>query len=93
MWAVGRYDLGLSECEFWRLTWAQFIALRERRDEAIKREDERCGILSMVVRRVAGDKKAKVWDLFPRWKPEQAVDRGQTLLARLKATAKPKRGK
>ncbi|SEB40655.1 hypothetical protein [Terriglobus roseus] len=35
MWAQGRYDLGLSEDEFWRLTPKQFHLLYDRHREAM----------------------------------------------------------
>jgi hypothetical protein len=39
LWAVGRYDLRLSETEFWGLVPRQFIALAERaKDERIRSE-------------------------------------------------------
>jgi hypothetical protein len=35
LWAIGRYDLGLSEHDFWELTFEQFHALRDRHFEHI----------------------------------------------------------
>lgn len=44
LWAIGRYDLGLSDEEFWRLTPAQFAALCDRM-EAEREHAEYCAAL------------------------------------------------
>ncbi len=44
LWAIGRYDLGLSDDEFWRLTPAQFAALCDRM-EAEREHAEYCAAL------------------------------------------------
>lgn len=45
IWAVGRYDLGIGELEFWQLTLEEFEALRAR-DRAAEEFQEYCGALA-----------------------------------------------
>src|SRR5690606_32336546 len=44
LWAVGRYDLGLSETEFWELTPYELSLLLDRREEAERRRDARIAV-------------------------------------------------
>ncbi len=69
MFAVTR--LRLSVDEFWRLTPAQFYKAVELHEMGTKLEDRRFGLLMAVVRRLMGDKRADVWDLFPEHKDSQ----------------------
>jgi hypothetical protein len=46
---VARVDLGLSEPEFWRLSWVQFCALGDRLAAAIRREDHRAGVIGALI--------------------------------------------
>lgn len=55
MWAIGRFDLGLSEDEIWRTSIAEFNALRERQLKHERRQDYRtllicCTLINTILR-------------------------------------------
>jgi len=49
VWAIGRFDLGLSEEELWNLTLPEFNALLERKRERDERADLRAGTVAAVI--------------------------------------------
>lgn len=51
--------------DFWRSTPALFFAMMEQKGKAIKRHDRAFAVLTTVVRQIAGDKKAGLWDYWP----------------------------
>lgn len=57
--------------EFWRTTPAQFFAMMESKGVEIKRLDRSFAVLTTVVRQVAGDKKAKLWDFWPEHEDQE----------------------
>lgn len=61
----------MDNSELWRLTPAQFDAMETCRELTVKREDRRTGLLTCVIRRIMGDKRADVFDLFPEHKPQR----------------------
>lgn len=68
MWAVGRYDLGLTEEEFWGLTPRQYVALLERHEEAMEWEDYRMGVIASTIvnmLKAKGGKTFKPEDFMP----------------------------
>lgn len=44
----------------------------------MKREDRRTGLLTAVIRRVVGDKKADIFDFFPEHRPKQVKREGES---------------
>jgi len=71
LWSAGRYDLRLSEAEFWRITLREFDALMRRHVMAIDREDGRVAIQTALIRadiansvRGPKDKAVKAEDLL-----------------------------
>ncbi|NIM21856.1 MAG: hypothetical protein GTN64_05475 [Candidatus Latescibacteria bacterium] len=66
MIADARVNLGISVDEFWDLTPCQLGAYYKAYDDKLRRDDYRFGVLCYVVRRVAGDKRAKPTDFFGR---------------------------
>ena len=63
MWAFGRYDLKLSELDFWNLTLVEFNALSERYKEAQKWLNHRVAMICSVIANTVRDrkKKSKPW--------------------------------
>lgn len=65
-------ECGLSESTFWRLTPAKLTAIVRQRQEHIKREDYRAGIIAMLIRAACGEKKTHPFDFFPHHKDAPA---------------------
>ena len=69
-WAFGRYNLGLSEDEFWSLTLAQFDALTKRYNYEQEWLDYRAALICAVIANVnRNPKKHKAFqpkDFMPR---------------------------
>jgi len=63
LWAFGRYDLYLSEFDFWNLTLVEFNALSERYRESQKWLNYRAAMICAVVANTVRDrkKKSKPW--------------------------------
>lgn len=83
-------EFGLTEERFWRLTPAFFAALINQKRQFTKREDYRTGVLTMVVRAVAGGKNAGPFDFFPEHKEAQtqrktAITSAETVRANMRA--------
>ena len=66
-------ELGLREEEFWRLTPAKLFALIDCKNEQIKREDYRTGVVAMLIRSACGMKRPHVFDDFPQHKESRVV--------------------
>jgi hypothetical protein len=49
LWAIGVYDFGLTEDQFWALTPAQFSALSDRFDQHNMQLDFRAGIIASTM--------------------------------------------
>lgn len=62
LWAFGRYDLGLTDADFWALTPRQYAELMERRREDLHRQDLRIGVLCALVANLLGGDKSKVFE-------------------------------
>lgn len=63
MWAIARYDLGLSTAEFWALTPLQFQALRYRQQVEFRHNCIVAGIVAADGRnRRRTQDSDKVWD-------------------------------
>jgi len=65
--------LGLKEEEFWKLTPAKLFSLVDRKNEQIKREDYRAGVVTMLIRSACGMKRAHPFDDFPQHKESRNV--------------------
>lgn len=59
--AFGRYDLGLTEEEFWHLMPRQFVALKERHEEAMEWEDYRAGVVAATIVNMLKAKSSKTY--------------------------------
>lgn len=56
---MGRVDLGLSDFEFWNLTFHLFFVLYERFTEQQKREDYRAGMICAVLGNIHRNKRSR----------------------------------
>ena len=69
MWASGRFDLGLTEDEFWNLTLKEFNALSARFKDAQDWQNYRaamiCAVVANTVRRKKGDRVWQPSDFMP----------------------------
>jgi len=78
LWSIARYDLGLSDSEFWELTPAQFDALNARLFQKIQREDFRAGQICSTLCNLKRQKKsASVWQahqFFPSLPPPEVKE-------------------
>ena len=84
LWAVGRYDLGLTEAEFWELSFKGFDLLSKRQALAQYRAWERtAGLMCMVynVHRSRRQRALKVKDILknPFEKKQTARDMARFL--------------
>jgi len=65
LWAFGRYDLGLSEEEFWSLTLREYSALADRFKDAQKWLDYRTALIcSTIYNMLRGSQKALMPEYF-----------------------------
>ena len=74
MVAFGRYDLGLSEEEFWHLTPRELMALQERHEEAQEWQDYRAGVVAAAIvnmLKTKGGKTYKPQDFMPTRKQKK----------------------
>lgn len=73
MWTFGRYDLGLTEIDFWELTPGQLDLLAKRHNSVESARNERadyrsaliCSVIANV-NRGKGQKPFKVQDFMPQ---------------------------
>jgi hypothetical protein len=77
--AIARLDFGLTDREFWRLTFAEWRALFNRTLEREKRKDIRFGVLAALYRNAHKEKGARdvsAEEVFGHKKPstEQTSD-------------------
>ena len=80
MWAFGRYDLNLSEFDFWNLTLKEFNALSERYKESQNWLNHRSAMICAVVANTVPQKKGrrKTWvpnDFMPTQERRQMTDK------------------
>lgn len=89
MWAIGRYDLGLGEDDFWSLTPAQFFALRERWRERLFIEDYFTARVAHILTNVHRDHEKRPTpvdiDDVMMFKPERKVEQPKQDWRALKA--------
>jgi hypothetical protein len=67
LWAVGRYDLRLTDEEFWHMVPRQFVALMERRRDWILRQEFSAGVVAAALFNSRGVKIAPQ-KFMPSWK-------------------------
>lgn len=82
---MGRYDLGLSDGDFWALTLRRLMALIDRRKAQIQIEDRRAGtIVAMMYnlkRDAKKDPKGWTWqDVFPEHKEAPRAQTDEEML-------------
>jgi hypothetical protein len=89
LWSIGRYDLHLSEEDFWRLVPRQYFALLDRHREQILRNEMGPAIVAWVISRIAGSKKTTPQQFMPsaRSQPKDEVP-WQALMAKVKGIHK-----
>lgn len=74
MWAIGRFDLGLTDAEFGKLNPALFQALLNRKQEQDKKEFLQTGMIAAaVINFSAGhpEKPVSVMDFVPGHKKQE----------------------
>jgi hypothetical protein len=49
LWSIGRYDLKLSDSDFWGLSFKEFDTLRARQAQAERREWERAALVVATI--------------------------------------------
>jgi hypothetical protein len=59
LWSIGRFDLGLSEKEFWRLTLRKFDVLVKRFSVELERQDTRFAMICAAIYEQNRDKKKR----------------------------------
>ncbi len=72
MWSVGRFDLGLSDEEFWSLTLAEYDALVKRLQVKCKQDDARVAMICCILANVNRDPKKRskpyeIKDFMPKY--------------------------
>ena len=80
MWASGRFDLGLTEDEFWNLTLKEFNALSARFKDAQDWQNYRAAMICCVVANTVRTKTKKPlpWvpsDFMPTRERKQMTDK------------------
>lgn len=65
LWAVGRYDLNLSEQDFWSLTVPKFQALLERHKIDQEWQNYRAALICSILANVYRDPKKKSSPFMP----------------------------
>jgi len=89
LWSFGRFNLGLSDEEFWHLTLAQFNALAKRYDEQQERQDYRAALICTVLAEINRDRKKrprpfKPEDFMPKRGRKQKPMTDEQMLAQAK---------
>jgi hypothetical protein len=81
VWAIARYDLGISEEEFWELSTDQFNALLKRHNLKQEREDSQIAMICAVIANIfrGKGKPYKIKDFMPgkpkrKQTPEEMVE-------------------
>jgi hypothetical protein len=82
LWALGRYDLGLSDSELWEIDLRQFYALLQRKRDEKYWQDWRAALVTHMIANVFRDTKRKsrpfkIEDFMPETKPRKQEERQQ----------------
>ena len=86
LWAVGRYDLRLTDEEFWHLVPRQFAALVQRQRDHQVRQEFGAAIICQTIHNLAGV-KTPYTSFMPSWKKQKKETQEpdwQDLLAKTK---------
>jgi hypothetical protein len=75
--AFALVDLGIPHQTFRSMTPAQYFAAVKRGNERQKAEDYRVGLITCVMRKLMGDKKAEPFDFFPGHKTKSKKSAAQ----------------
>lgn len=59
MWSVGRYDLHLTDEQFWRLTFKEWAALIKRYNLQYERDCSHAAMVCMVLAEINRDREKK----------------------------------
>lgn len=59
LWSIARFDLHLTDEEFWNLTWDEFTALLSRYKLSIERQDFHAALICAVLANIHRDPKTK----------------------------------
>jgi len=70
LWAVGRYDLRLTDAEFWGMVPRQFAALMDRRKDAMLRREFSVGLICSSAFTSRGMKMSPM-KFMPSWQEEE----------------------
>ena len=82
-WAYGRYKLRLTEREFWNITPAQYLALKQQADNEDRMGDSRAALICTLVNN-AFFKDKKSIDDFRLIAPEKRLADGANLIGKVK---------
>lgn len=96
IWAVGRYDLRLSEQEFWNLTLKQFNALLERHRINFEWQNYRPALICAILANIYRDKKSKAFtpqDFMPKTKLKEKRQTTEEMINIVKLLNKFYKGK
>ena len=77
VWALARFDLGMSEEAFWRSTPRMVYALIERWELEQERRDHRAGIVAATIANVNRRKNSKAYspaDFVPQRRQPRPLD-------------------
>lgn len=78
-------ECGFTDDQFWRLTPAKLFAIIQRKNEQIRREDFRAGLIAMLIRQVCGKERATPFDDFPHHKRALKRDTGNPAPSEVRA--------
>lgn len=77
LWSFGRYDLRLTDEEFWELSWDEFSALTERYLKEQESRDYRAALVCWILANAHRDTRKKpkpfeIKDFMPQRRPKKA---------------------
>lgn len=67
LWSVGRFDLRLTDEEFWTMVPRQYYALMERFHQSKLRAEHGPALIATILARAHGSKRSKMSDFMPSW--------------------------
>lgn len=81
LWSIARYDLGVSEAEFWGMTPRTLDALLGRRAIEQQMQDYRAGLIAMLVHNAHAKSAKSIADFFPSLKTGPREQTPEEMLA------------
>ena len=88
LWSIGRFDLDLTEEEFWHITPRLFATLLKRKEIGEEISDLRIALLRMTITNMSGryaEKLTKIEDFMPHKRKEQTSEDMQNMIIALNA--------